>query len=350
MPKTLKVATLEDEYNDQNVLNGSPLTRRRITTMTASNTCRTTATRARIAAVGAIAVAGSLLLTACGDQTDSGSSTKESGGTKSSSAPLFAKLPKKYQDSGVIKVGTDAAYAPMEFTEGGNIVGIDPDIAAALGKQLGVKFQFTSGTFDGLITSVYTGRQDIIMSAMSDTKARQEGLDDKGKKIGKGIDFVDYFNSGVSLLVKKGNPEGIKSLDDLCGKTVAVQRGTIYETTFKDQAKKCGAKTLTIQAFDTDSEAQTRVKAGGAVADLNDYPVAAYIAKTSGGGKDFEVAGGQTDAGPFGIGVDKGNTQLRDAIKEALDAIIKDGSYTKVLEKWDVTNSAVTKATVNAGS
>ncbi|WP_406303093.1 ABC transporter substrate-binding protein [Streptomyces sp. NBC_00885] len=316
--------------------------------MTASNTCRTTATRARIAAVGAIAVAGSLMLTACGDQTDS-ASTKESGATKSE-APLFGKLPAKYQKSGVIKVGTDAAYAPMEFTEGGKIVGIDPDIAEALGKQLGVKFQFTSGTFDGLITSVYTGRQDLVMSAMSDTKARQEGLDDKGKKIGKGIDFVDYFTSGVSLLVKKGNPEGIKSLADLCGKTVAVQRGTIYETTFKDQAKKCGDKKLTIEAFDTDAEAQTRVKAGGAVADLNDYPVAAYIAKTSGGGKDFDVAGGQTDAGPFGIGVDKSNTQLRDALKEALDAIIKDGSYAKVLEKWDVTNSAVDKATINAGS
>ncbi|MGI5402838.1 ABC transporter substrate-binding protein [Streptomyces sp. CA-135486] len=320
--------------------------------MTASNTCRTTATRSRIAAVGAIAVVGALTLSACGDQTSSGSSTTESGGTKSSSAPLFDKLPKKYQDAGVIKVGTDAAYAPMEYEEGGKIVGIDPDIAAALGTQLGVKFQFTSGTFDGLISSLNTGRQDIVMSAMSDTKARQEGLDDKGKKVGQGVDFVDYFNSGVSLLVKKGNPDKIQSLDDLCGKKVAVQRGTIYEDTFKKQATKCqtdGKGTLTIEAFDTDAEAQTRVKSGGAAADLNDYPVAAYIAKTAGGGNDFEVAGNQTDAGPFGIAVDKDNTQLRDALKDALNAIIKNGEYTKVLEKWDVKNSAVTEATINAG-
>ncbi|MFJ6936749.1 ABC transporter substrate-binding protein [Streptomyces sp. NPDC101132] len=316
--------------------------------MTASTTRRTTAARSRIAAVGAIAVAGSLLLTACGDQTDSGSgSTKES--PNSSSAPLFAKLPKKIQDAGVIKVGTDAAYAPMEFVEGGKIVGVDPDLGQALAKQLGVKFEFVSGTFDGLITSIYTGRQDLIMSSMTDNKKRQEGLDDSGKKIGKGIDFVDYFSSGVSLLVKKGNPQNIKSLDDLCGKTVAVQRGTIYEDTFKAQAAKCGDKKLTIQAFDTDAEAQTRVKAGGAVADLNDYPVAAYIAKTSGGGNDFEVAGSQSDVGLFGIGVSKDNPQLRDAVKEALDAIIKDGSYAKVLEKWDVKDSAVQSATINAG-
>jgi polar amino acid transport system substrate-binding protein len=319
--------------------------------MTASATPRTIAARSRITAVGAMAVAGALILTACGDQTSSGSSTKESEAT-SRSAPLLEKLPKKYQDAGVIKVGTDAAYAPMEYEEGGKIVGIDPDIAAALGKELGVRFEFTSGTFDGLISSLNTGRQDIVMSAMSDTKARQEGLDDKGKKTGKGVDFVDYFNSGVSLLVKKGNPQKIQSLDDLCGKKVAVQRGTTYEDTFKTQAAKCvkdGKGALTIEAFDTDAEAQTRVKSGGAVADLNDYPVAAHIAKTAGGGNTFEVVGDQTGAGPFGIAVDKDNTQLRDALKDALDAIIKNGEYTKVLEKWDVKDSAVTEATINAG-
>ncbi|MFI8273459.1 ABC transporter substrate-binding protein [Streptomyces sp. NPDC085929] len=318
--------------------------------MTASTTRRTTAARSRIAAVGAIAVAGALILTGCGDQTEKGSASTPSGGTsKDNGAPLFSALPKKIQDAGVLKIGTDSAYAPMEFVEGGKIVGVDPDIAEALGKQLGVKMQFTAGTFDGLITSIYTGREDAIMSSITDNKKRQEGLDDKGQKIGKGIDFVDYFSSGLSLLVKKGNPEGIKSMDDLCGKTVAVQRGTIYEDTFKAQAEKCGDKKLTIQAFDTDAEAQTRVKAGGAVADLNDYPVAAYTVKTSGGGNDFEVAGQQSDVGLFGIGVSKENTQLRDALKQALDAIIKDGSYAKALEKWNVQDSAVKSATVNAG-
>jgi polar amino acid transport system substrate-binding protein len=321
--------------------------------MTARSTRSTAVAKtrtSRLAAVAAIAVAGSMLLTACGDQTEGAKQPKGGAASAGSGkAPLFSKLPADIQKSGVIKVGSDASYAPMEFTEGSKIVGIDPDIAEALSKQLGVRFEFAQGTFDGLITSIYSGRQDLVMSSMTDNKKRQEGLDDEGKKIGKGIDFVDYFSSGVSLLVKKGNPEGLKSLDDVCGKTVAVQRGTIYEDTFNAQAKKCGAKKLTIQKFDTDAEAQTRVKAGGAVADLNDYPVAAYIAKTSGGGNDFEVVGSQSDVGLFGIGVSKERTQLRDAIKEALDAIIKDGSYTEVLKKWQVEGSAVKSATVNAG-
>ena len=66
----------------------------------------------------------------------------------------------------------------------------------------------------------------MIMSSMTDTKDRQNGLDDKGKKVGKGVDFVDYLTAGSSILVQKGNPEKIKTLDELCGKKVAIQRGT----------------------------------------------------------------------------------------------------------------------------
>ncbi|GAA3640915.1 ABC transporter substrate-binding protein [Streptomyces chitinivorans] len=304
--------------------------------------------RRRLAAAAAVAITGSLLLTACGDQTDKGG---EGGGgeAKSSEAPLFDKLPKDIQSAGVIKVGSDIAYAPVEFyDENDEIAGIDPDIAEALEKQLGVELEFGNGTFDGLITGLNSGRHDIIMSAMTDTKQRQEGLDDKGKKVGEGVDFVDYFRAGSSILVKKGNPEGIKSLEDLCGETVALQRGTANEELAEEQSEKCD-KPIKILAFDKDTEALLQVKQGRAVADINDYPVAAYNAKTSGGGEDFEVVGDQIDAAPYGIAVSKENTELRDAIKAALDAIIENGEYQKVLEKWEVTDAGVEEATVNGG-
>ncbi|MFG3348062.1 ABC transporter substrate-binding protein [Streptomyces sp. NPDC048018] len=324
--------------------------------MTARSTrCTTAKTRtSRLAAVAAIAVAGSMLLTACGDQTEGGS-TKEGGSSSAaaSKAPLFSKLPAEIQKAGVIKVGTDATYAPMEFKKGEQIVGVDPDIAAALSKQLGVNFQFESGTFDTLLTALPTGRTDIVMSSMTDTKARQEGLDDKGKKTGTGVDFVDYFTASTGILVKKGNPQNIKSLDDLCGKKLAVQRGTTYEQAAKDQAEKCkkdGKPALTFESFPTDAEAQTRVKAGGAVADLNDSPVAAYIAKTAGGGNDFEAIANKSDAGFFGIAVDKKDVQLRDALAAALDAAIKDGSYKAALENWNAGDGAIPAAKINGGS
>ncbi|MEU5162474.1 ABC transporter substrate-binding protein [Streptomyces sp. NPDC020875] len=307
----------------------------------------------RFAAVGAAAVAGSLLLlTGCGDQTDSGSKEKGSGDGASSSAPLFGKLPEKYQKSGVIKVGTNAEYAPMESVENGKIVGVDPDIAAELGKKLGVKFEFTSGSFDGLITALNTGRHDIAMSSITDNKQRQEGLDENGKKLGKGVDFVDYFLAGTAVYTKKGNPQGIKSIGDLCGKTAAVQRGTTYEKALQTQSKACqdaGKPAVKIEPFENDTEAQTRVKSGGAVAGVNDYPVALDLSRKADNGNAFEVVGDQIDAGPFGIAVNKDNTALRDALKEAVDAIIADGSYAKVLKKWGAESGAIDKAAINGG-
>lgn len=320
--------------------------------MTARSICRTTAAKSvksRMTAVGALAVAGALLLTGCGDQTDG---SNEGSGSKDNNAPLFDKLPATIQKKGELHFGTNAEYAPMETQENGKIVGVDPDIAAELGKKLGVSVRFTSTKFDTLVTGVNAGRYDAAISSITDTKARQEGLDDKGKKLGQGVDFVDYFMAGTAVYVKKGNPEGVKGIEDLCGKGAAVQQGTTYEKALQKQSKKCkddGEKAIDIQSFEDDTEAQTRVRSGGAAAGVNDYPVALDLARKAGGGKTFEIVGKQYDAGPFGIAVDKKNTQLRDALKEAVDMIIKDKSYEKVLKKWGAESGAIDAAAINSG-
>ncbi|MFD3653954.1 ABC transporter substrate-binding protein [Streptomyces sp. NPDC058620] len=318
--------------------------------MTASTTRRTTA-KSRIAAVGAIAVAGTMLLTACGDQTDSGTKSSETSTTKD--APLADLLPQDIKDKGVVKVGSDIAYPPVEFKDNsGKVVGIDPDLGAALGKQLGVTFQFENGTFDTLITGLRSKRYDLAMSAMTDTKDRQTGVDSEtGKKVGEGVDFVDYFTAGVSIYTKKGDTKGITTWADLCGKKIAVQRGTVSHDLAKSESAKCaGGKKIAIEAFDTDLEAQTRLRGGGADAGSSDFPVAAYAVKTSGGGKDFEIVGDQVEAAPYGIAVAKGNDELTKAVQAALDAIIKNGEYEKIISKWGVEAGAVTEAKINGGS
>ncbi|WP_328905807.1 ABC transporter substrate-binding protein [Streptomyces sp. NBC_00234] len=318
--------------------------------MTASTTRRTTA-KSRIAAVGAIAVAGTMLLTACGDQTDSGTKSNETSTTKA--APLADLVPQDIKDKGEIKVGSDIAYPPVEFKDkSGNVVGIDPDLGAALGKQLGVKFTFENGTFDTLITGLRSKRYDLAMSAMTDTKDRQDGVDSEtGKKVGEGVDFVDYFTAGVSIYTKKGDTKGITTWADLCGKKIAVQRGTVSHDLAKAESEKCtGGKKIAIEAFDTDLEAQTRLRSGGADAVSSDFPVAAYAVKTSGGGKDFEIVGDQVEAAPYGIAVAKGNDELTKAVQAALDAIIENGEYEKIIAKWGVEAGAVTEAKINGGS
>ena len=286
-----------------------------------------------------LAAVAALALSACGGSSSGDNPTISASGT---GAPLAASLPQAVRDAGVLKVGSDVAYAPVEFfdTDNKTVIGIDPDIAKALEAQLGIKLTFQNATFDGLITSLRSKRLDLIMSAMSDTPERQ-----------KSIDFVDYFSAGTSILVQKGNPAKINSLDDFCGKTIALQRGTTQEDVAKAQTTKCKAagKPLKVLAFDRDTEALLQVKQGRAVADMNDFPVAAYSAKTSGGGNDFEVVGAQLEAGPYGIGVRKADTAIRDALQKAMQAIIDNGEYAKVLAKWNVKQGAVTTAAVNGG-
>ncbi|MGW3010250.1 ABC transporter substrate-binding protein [Streptomyces sp. NPDC001219] len=324
--------------------------------MTARTTRRTAAGRSRTAAAAATAVAASLLLlSACGDQTNEAIAKREAKKSRNVNAPLFKKLPKDVQEKGFLQVGSDITYKPVEFRSSGKIEGIDPDLAAAMSKELGIKLNFNNATFDTLMGGLKSRRYDIAMSAMTDTKERQEGIDSNtGKKIGKGVDFIDYLNVGVSLYTRKGKTNGVDGWETLCGKKIAVQRGTVSHDLAKDKSKACesnDAEPISIEAFDNDSEAQTRLRTGGVDAVSSDYPVAAYAVKVSGGGKDFQMVGGAPlKAAPYGIAIPKGQTQLRDALKAAVESAIKNGTYAKVLDKWDVKDAAVKKVQINSGS
>src|SRR4029079_12452832 len=96
--------------------------------------------------------------------------------------------------------------------------------------------------------------------------------------------------------------------------------------------------------FDTDVDAQQALRAGRSVADMNDFPVAAYVASQT---ADFEVVGEQIDAGPYGIAFRKEDTALRDEVQTALKAVISSGAYDKILEKWKVTDGALKTAAIN---
>jgi len=293
-----------------------------------------------------VAAAALIVLTACGrdSKPKAASSSSTSGGT---GASLFAKLPAALQASKQLKVGSDIEYAPIEFYKEGTqqVQGLDWDIAQALGQKLGVTVTFVDDTdFAGIIGALQAGRFDIVMSSMNDTAERR----------GKGVDFIDYFKAGSSILVQKGNPKGIKGLDDLCGATVSVQKGTTQDTDILTaQVTKCQAarKALSVLRFEKDTDALQQVKNGRAVADLEDFPVAAYNAKTAGGGNDFEVVAGQVgDIGSYGIAVPSNNTALRDALQAALRAVVADGTYDKILAGWNVSAGALTTAAVNGAS
>ncbi|MGX1546493.1 ABC transporter substrate-binding protein [Streptomyces adustus] len=297
----------------------------------------------RLAMLGALAAAGALVLTGCGGGTD-----KSAPRTDTEREALHDMLPDAVKKSGVITVGSEMAYPPMEFVRNGQPAGIDPDLAAALGNELGVRFQFDNGTFDTLLGAQQSKRYDVVMSALTDTSDRQEGIEPaSGMRTGEGVDFVDYLVSGSSILVKKGNPDHIESLANLCGKNVAVQSGSTTYDLLQAQACDDPMKIETVASY---SDAQDHLKAGDVAAAVADFPVSAYAAKTSGGGEDFELAGEQINPGPYGIAVLKSNTELRDALRAALNATIQNGTYEKVLTKWNVTDGAMSEGAINGGS
>jgi polar amino acid transport system substrate-binding protein len=260
---------------------------------------------------------------------------------------LGRRLPQRIQTAREIRVGSDVSYAPVEFYDAfapdvldrpvgepePQVRGIDPDLASELGRKLGVRFTFVNTAFDQLIPALQADKFDVIISSMTATpeRARQ-------------ISFLGYFQAGTSILVARGNPERIQSLADLCGQTVTLQAGTIHEELVAAQQRRCGARRIRARPLASGTQVVLEVKFGRADAALADFPVAAYNAKVSGQGHDFQVVGEQIDPGPYGIGLRKDDSELASVLQEALRQIIADGSYDRVLTKWNVTDGALKTA------
>jgi len=267
--------------------------------------------------------------------------------TTSSPGPLFDRLPLAQQIDKEIKVGSAVEYPPLEFFKEGTeeVQGLDYELAQALGTKLGVKMTFVNHPgFAGLVGALKGGQFDIVMSAMKDTEERRSN----------GVDFIDYFSAGSSILVRKGNSEHITRIEDLCGHSVAVQKGTVQDTdilTPQEPECKKEKKPLKVLRLEKDAEALQQVKNGNAVATVEEFPVAVYNAQTSGGGASFEVVPGQLGrVGFYGIAVDAEDTRLRDALRDALRAVIDDGTYDQILAKWNLTAGALKTAAINGGA
>ncbi|MCW2723148.1 MAG: transporter substrate-binding protein [Frankiales bacterium] len=293
------------------------------------------------------AAALAILAAACGGgsatTTGSASSAASPAPVQTKNASLNEKLPAALRTAGTVKVGTEALYPPFESFGADNktIVGLDPDIAAALGEVLGVKLPMTHTAFDGLLTALDGGRFDIVMAAITDTKAREAKYD-----------FVDYFTTGQAIVVKKGNPAGIKGVPDLCGKNVSVLVSSTQEKLLGEfNTKECAAKKINVTALPNDKDALLQVRTGRADANFTQDAVGRYNAKTIGGGNQFEVANSQPMLPtPVGIVVAKKNTQLRDALKAGLEELIANGTYGRILAKNDLSGGAVKDVTLNGAT
>lgn len=263
------------------------------------------------------------LAAACGDDDDedTGDDGGNGGGTIDISG--VAEL-----EDGVLTVGSDIAYAPIEFYIEGTETpdGLDIDLAKAIAGVLNVEVEFVNSGFDGLIGALGSDDFDVIMSAMTITDERSQE-----------IDFVPYVNVGTGILVPSGNPDGVESIEDLCGLTVAVQVGTIQEELANEI--ECADGEVEVVTFDTNPLAVEDLRTGGSDANLADFPVAFVDAEASEG--DLEVLDVQIDPAPYGIGVRKSSAALKAVLEKALEAVKASGDYATILEKWSLSDAAL---------
>ena len=221
------------------------------------------------------------------------------------------------QKSGKLTIGLDDSYPPMEFRDSkNNLVGFDIDLGNEIGKKLGVKTEYTTTDFNGILLALNSSRFNIILAALSVTDKRKET-----------IAFSDtYLMGGQVLAVKQGNTS-IKSLKDLNGKVIACQLGSTGDSAASGikgvkEVKKYDKITAAFQELSS-----KRVDAVVMDAQVGGY----YVSKKPGA---YEVLKDRISEEPIGVGFKKDDKELKAAVQKALNELKADGTLSKLSQKW----------------
>jgi polar amino acid transport system substrate-binding protein len=282
-------------------------------------------------------------LTGCGSSSSTSSSSTSSGSAPASSADaaIAAQVPAAVKQKGTLTVAADATYAPMEFvaSDGHTVIGADPDLVTAIGTKMGLKVKFENATFDTIIPGLASGKYDLGASSFTDTKERE-----------KTVDFVDYFTAGIAFYAKASANPGVNTVEDLCGKSVSVEKGTVEQEESEAQSKKCakaGKQAVKVLSFPDQNGANLALSSGRAELGMADSPIAEYQVTQSKG--QFKLIGKEYEAAPYGLAIPK-KAGLTQAVQSALKAIIADGTYAKVLAKWGLQAGSLTTAKTNGAA
>lgn len=251
------------------------------------------------AAVMAVAAMG--LMAGCGGEA------AKSAPAKAASAPAGKEL----------KVACIATYPPFVYKDkDGDIVGFDVDITKAVAKELGRDVTYESMPFDQLVPALTGNKADIAVAAIDMTQDRADKVN---------FSKIYYNKESVSILARKDD-NAIKGPEDLRGKTVAVEKGTLYVET----AKQYGAK---VKEYDYHDQLIKAVADNQADALILDQPVARYYL-THGAGETLKPAGIISGSGGFVMLLNKQDADLQKQVNDALDKLMKSGEYDKIYDKW----------------
>jgi polar amino acid transport system substrate-binding protein len=290
----------------------------------------------------ALISASALLLAACGSSAGAPSSSggSPSAATAKSYDPAIARLvPAAIRQKGTITVAMNATYPPDEYFAANNstIIGFDPDLAGAVGQILGLKLTFANTAFDDIIPALQAGHFDLAWSSATATADRQ-----------KQVNFVAYFSAGVGFVVPASSTLPVSGLADLCGLKLAVEAGSLEDTTATAQSAQCtaaGKKAIALQRYQTEDQNLLALTSGRAQVSTAGSQIIPYLVRQSKG--KLKAVGGIYARAPLGIEFPKSTAiGLARAFQAALNQMIADGAYARVLAKWGEQRGAVGTAQI----
>ncbi|HUZ70078.1 MAG TPA: transporter substrate-binding domain-containing protein [Candidatus Saccharimonadales bacterium] len=294
------------------------------------------------------------LLAACGGSSTGGSSGTPTGTPAAGPTmqpTIAAEVPAAVKADAPLQIATDASYAPNEFVDlNGNLVGWDIDLAKDVCKVLGIACTINNVTFSDIIPSLLESpsKYQLSFSSYTPTTVRE----------GKGIDFITYYQAGEAWLVKTGGAT-ISKAADMCGHAVAVEAGTTEEadawgymgmqpggvkiTGDTDNCTSAGKQDITVDSFDTQTEANAALLSGRADFGWADQPVADYQVKLESG--KLAIGGSACSVYPYGVAIVK-KLGLDQAVEDAIKYLIDNNFYTQILKTWGVQDGAITSSAV----
>lgn len=228
----------------------------------------------------------------------------------------------------VYKIGSDMTFPPFESMENGKPVGFDIDIANKIFEHSGDQVTFVDSRFSSLITGLEAQKFDLLMSALYITKERLEK-----------VDMVPYYMTTEALIALADSDYQPKTRDDLCGKTIASQNGSMFPEQLRQMSKdSCEAKgkpAITVREFVTSPEAVQALLAKAVDAHYDDASVAKSTVEKLNG----RLVISSTE--PFfpilgGIAIPKGNQALYDKVQSGLNAMKQSGEYDQLIAKYNL--------------
>ena len=223
-----------------------------------------------------------------------------------------------------VRIGTEGAYPPFNYVDSnGELQGFDIDIAKALCAQMKVECEFVAQDWDGIIPALIANKYDAIVASMSITPERMEKVDFTSK----------YYSTPPALIAPKDSPLTATDPGALEGKTIGAQSATTHATFLEDKYKGS-----TIKLYGTQDEANVDLASGRLDAVAADSVVLGEWLKTSDGGCCKMVGAMENDPAYFGdgagIAVRKGEDDLKKMFNDAIAAIIENGTYKQINDKY----------------